>query len=114
MSDPKTFDEAVQWVIDLIKPDDLAEIRTLLKTRSAEDVAGMSHHGFGTYVRNHMHLWEESTADLRQSVWNTLTPEKQKFYRDWWKGAHQGRTMHADDASHTLLVAALKKIKGDA
>lgn len=112
MDVPKTLDEAVQWIVDSIQLRDRTEIKALLTHKSAEDVAGMSHHGFGTYVRNELQLWHPPSEDLRQQIWDSLDPEKQKFYRDWWvgKGDHQGRTMHADDASHTLLTAAVKKI----
>ncbi len=117
MSDlPKTFDEAVRWVIDQIKPQNRDEIYFRLRTKheDPETIAGMSHHTFGMFVRNSLLLWLKESEDLRQAIWDTLPAEKQEFYRKWWvgKGDHEGRTMHADDASHTLITAAVKKIAG--
>ncbi len=75
--------------------------------------AGPAHHGFGTFVRNSLRLWyPEQSGDLLQSCWDSLSPEKQEFYRKWWagKGDYEGRTMHADDASGVILEAAVQKI----
>jgi hypothetical protein len=115
VSQPKTFDEAVQWVIDQFNAEDLIGVKAMLKTQTPESVAGIGHHGFGTFVRNELHLWHPPSEELRQSIWDTLTPEKQEFYRNWWvgKGEHQGRTMHADDASHVVITAAVKKIQDE-
>lgn len=116
MNQPKTLDEAVNLIISGIDPIELEKTRELTKTMDLDEMAGRVHHTLGMFFRNKLHLWyPEQSGDLLQSIWDSLTPEKQDYYRRWWagKGDYQGRTMHADDASHTLLVATLKRIKGD-
>lgn len=110
---PRTLDEAVQWVIDMTSEIDKESIRERLAAgEKAGDVAGLVHHGFGTFVRNQLELWDPSSAGLRQSVWDSLPPERQAFYEEWWrgKGDHKGETMHADDASQVILEEAVRKI----
>ncbi len=109
----KTLHEAVQFIVSKMAPDDIAAIREALGgDASPETMITRAHHGFGTHVRNTLKLWQDESADLRQDIWNHLTPERQDFYRKWWlgKGDHEGRTMHADDASHSILDAVLQHI----
>lgn len=110
--------DAVEWIVSLVSDRDRAVIRSRAADAGADVVyrdpvdriAGEAHHGFGTYVRNELQLWHPPAADLREDIWNSLTEEKRDYYAKWWKGDYQGRTMHADDASHTLMIAAVRKI----
>ena len=109
---PKTFDAAVDFVIGLMAPEFKAELlKVLQEDQGPRKIGAMLHHGFGTFVRNRLQLWHPPSEELRQSIWDTLTPEKQAFYENWWKGHgdHKGRTMHADDASGVLIDAVLVK-----
>ena len=106
---PKTMDEAIAYVIR-----DVGE--QIIKERSrgitAESLGGQMHHSYGRHLRNTLGLWSDDSADLKESIWDSLPEEKQKHYREWWrgKGDHEGRTMHADDASSEIIEAALRRI----
>lgn len=109
----KTMDEAVSWVIEHGGPARVQYImKALAKGDSPDDIAGRAHHGLGQYIRNELHLWADTSADLRQDIWNHLSPIEAAKYEKWWsgKGDFKGRTVHADDASNTILVAVITKV----
>jgi hypothetical protein len=106
----KTLKEVVDYVMNLAG-DEIRE--AIFKEDMTKDkISALAHHTLGRHLRNNLNLWQDSSADLREDIWNSLTPAKQKFYRDWWngKGDFEGRTMHADDASGTILDAVMDRI----
>lgn len=111
---PKTLDSAIKLIVENITPEELVKTRELTKILELDEMAGRVHHTLGMMLRNELELWHPTSMELRQSIWDSLTPEKQEYYRSWWSKHgldHTGKNMHADDASHTLLVAVLEKIK---
>jgi hypothetical protein len=110
----KTMDETVRFIVDSIDPEERRRTRELTLTMDIERMATVVHHTLGWFLRNKLLLWDESSADLRESIWDGIGPERRKRYDDYWHAlghVFRGRTMHADDASHELLVATLKRIR---
>lgn len=99
----KNIEEVITNIMDQTDEDSMREI--VKKCKDADDFGAKVHHTFGRQMRNELNLWHPESADLKEDIWNHMSPEKQKFYADWWKGKgdHQGRTMHADDASGELM-----------
>jgi hypothetical protein len=107
---PRTFEEAVNRVLEMVDVHD--HFLDLIDRGEATDtILAKSHHGLGTWLRNQWGLWVEDSASLREDIWNHLTPDQQQFYRRWWNGQHEGRTMHADDASDRVLAEVVERIR---
>lgn len=81
---PKTVAEAVKFIIARMSPEDIENF--LKHAKSKEDVA-MFHHGFGTWVRNELGLWDRN-------------PELLQATGEW----------HPDDASGVILEAVWTKL----
>lgn len=107
---PTTFEEAVNYVVNLPDADEFIRKEVAKGDVKREHIVAMLHHSLGRSLRGSWKLWQPESAALRQDIWNSLTPEKQAYYRKWWNGEHQGETMHADDASSTVIDEALVRL----
>jgi len=82
---PKTIDEAVDWIIDRMDKDNRAKFLEIAETRVGVLIF---HHGFGTYVRNSLGLWQRNnelieacgsfdpdgaSGKILEAVWDKLT-----------------------------------------
>lgn len=106
---PKTLEEAIQYVIKDVGDQIIKEMS---RGATADSISAQMHHGYGRHLRNTFGLWSDSSGDLKESIWASLPKEKQDHFREWWKGKgdHEGRTMHADDASGVIIDAALQRV----
>jgi hypothetical protein len=109
-----TMEQAIDWIIKQISEKDKEYIlNEIALGKSVKDISIESHHGFGTAVRNGLLLWKSEPSDLKKEIWNSLTPEKQRYYSDWWRksgNSYIESMMHADDASAVLIEAALTRL----
>lgn len=111
---PETFDELVQFIYESIDPVEFAQTKRLTEVMDLDEMASNAHTTVGRFIRNEFNLWSPPGAKLRQSIWDSLSEKNKENYTGYWAYyGHDftGANMHAEDASHTVLLAVLKKIK---
>jgi len=92
---PKTLEEALDYLLDQLSEEDQALIAAC---ETGNSMVSQFHHGFGTWVRNSLGLWEgndELVEDLKQ-----YHPDKEFNCK-------------GDDASSVILEKLWVKIRGD-
>lgn len=107
---PKTKEEFVNSFIERIGD---AECKRALKQYGKNFNVHDFHDTMGRFIRNEYKLWYDDSADLKKDVWNKMSDEIKEYYKKYWLNfgeIYEGRTSHADDISHELLIAVWQEI----
>jgi hypothetical protein len=108
MSNPRTLEECMVALNDLLSKEDLAEF-----IKMSKDDVGRHHHGLGQWIRNHWGLWQGGELlehmkslgfihpdDMSHSImteyWNRLHNEPSQikedvqYYKEYWEKSKHG------------------------